>query len=191
MGLGAELQQALAAYSQTDREQTARDQELAIQQLVARHEAVSDFLSGINWRDLFEGDAGRRPTVLKQTVEYILSEESGRKRYLDLATALASALRPCGWHAGSRALARRRRLHARGSGQSRQIYGWPYTVAAMKLNSSFLNCCPVRWSPTGYWTSSGKPGSSNPTSRFSPMNSSMKSGQWSRRTSRLRHCVGW
>lgn len=91
MGLGAELQQALAAYSQTDREQTARDQELAIQQLVTRHEAVSDFLNGVNWRDFFEGDAGRRLTVLKQTVEFILSEESGRKRYLDLATALASA----------------------------------------------------------------------------------------------------
>ena len=91
MGLGAELQQALAAYSQTDREQTARDQELAIQQLVARHEAVIDFLSGVNWPAFFEGDAGRRLTILKQTVEYILSEESGRKRYLDLATALASA----------------------------------------------------------------------------------------------------
>jgi len=91
MGLGAELQQALAAYSQTDREQTARDQELAVQQLLNRHEAVFDFLSDVDWRAFFDSGAPQRLTILKQTVELILSLDNGRKRYLDLAAELSRA----------------------------------------------------------------------------------------------------
>ena len=91
MGLGAELQQALAAYSQTDREQTARDQDAAVQELLTHHEAVCDFLGAVEWRAFFASDPSQRLTILKQTVETILSADDGRKRYLDLATALASA----------------------------------------------------------------------------------------------------
>jgi len=91
MGLGVELQQALAAYSQTDRDQTAKDQDLAVQHLLTQHEAVCDLLEGVNWREFFNADPPRRLTILKTAVEAILSQEGGRKRYLDLATALASA----------------------------------------------------------------------------------------------------
>jgi type I restriction enzyme, R subunit len=91
MGLGVELQHALAAYSQTDRDQTAKDQDLAVQHLLMQHEAVCDLLEGVGWREFFSADPPRRLTILKTTVEAILSQEGGRKRYLDLAAAVASA----------------------------------------------------------------------------------------------------
>jgi type I restriction enzyme R subunit len=91
LGLGAELKQALAAYSQLDRERTAIDQEAAVRLLLAKHEAASDFLSSIQWRAFFTAAAGQRLNVLKQTVEAVLAQPDGRKRYLDLAVELSRA----------------------------------------------------------------------------------------------------
>jgi len=91
LGLGAELKQALAAYSQSDRQRAAADQEAAIRQLVRTHEAVGDLLAKVNWRAFFAADSARRLGILKQTVETVLAAEDGRRRYLDLAAELARA----------------------------------------------------------------------------------------------------
>ncbi len=91
LGLGAELKQALAVYSQSDRERTAIDQEAAVRLLLAKHEAVSDFLASVRWRSFFAASAGQRLNVLKQTVEAVLAQPDGRKRYLDLAVELSRA----------------------------------------------------------------------------------------------------
>jgi type I restriction enzyme R subunit len=91
LGLGAELKQALAAYSQSDRERTAIDQEAAVRLLLAKHEAASDFLSSVQWRAFFGATPGQRLNILKQTVEAVLGQPDGRKRYLDLAVELSRA----------------------------------------------------------------------------------------------------
>ncbi len=91
LGLGAELKQALAAYSQSDRERTAIDQEAAVRLLLAKHEAVSDFLASVRWRTFFTTSVGQRLNILKQTVEAVLTQPDGRKRYLDLAVELSHA----------------------------------------------------------------------------------------------------
>jgi type I restriction enzyme, R subunit len=91
LGLGAELKQALAAYSQSDRERTAIDQDAAVRLLLAKHEAASDFLSAVKWRAFFAASAGQRLNILKQTVEAVLAQSEGRKRYLDLAVELSRA----------------------------------------------------------------------------------------------------
>jgi len=91
LGLGAELKQALAAYSQSDREQTAIDQAAAVRLLLAKHEAIGDFLSAVAWRSFFEAASTTRLSILKQTVEAVLSQQDGRKRYLDMAVELSGA----------------------------------------------------------------------------------------------------
>lgn len=91
LGLGAELKQALAAYSQSDREQTAVDQAAAVRLLLAKHEAIADFLSAVPWRSFFGANSTARLSLLKQTVEAVLSQQDGRKRYLDMAIELSRA----------------------------------------------------------------------------------------------------
>jgi type I restriction enzyme R subunit len=89
LGLGAELKQALADYSQSDRERTAIDQEAAVRLLLVKHEAASDFLSSVPWQTFFNASAGQRLNILKQTVEAVLAQQDGRKRYLDLAAEIS------------------------------------------------------------------------------------------------------
>lgn len=91
LGLGVELKQALAAYSQSDRERTAIDQAATVQKLLKTHEAVSDLLSDVNWRAFFASSDALRLGILKRTVESVLAEPEGRQRYLNLALELATA----------------------------------------------------------------------------------------------------
>lgn len=91
LGIGAELKAALAAYSARDQKSVGVDQDAAVRELVSTYEAIVDFFNGLPWRDFFSANAGGKLNVLRDAVDYTLSLENGRSRFLDLAARLATA----------------------------------------------------------------------------------------------------
>ena len=91
LGIGAELKAALAAYSARDKESVGVDQDAAVRELVSTYEAIVDFFNGLPWQDFFSANSVGKLNVLRNAVDYALSLENGRSRFLDLAARLATA----------------------------------------------------------------------------------------------------
>lgn len=91
LGIGAELKAALAAYSARDQDSAGIDQAAALRELVSVYEATGDFFNGLPWQDFFAASSIRKLEVLRNAVDYALSLENGRSRFLDLAAKLATA----------------------------------------------------------------------------------------------------
>lgn len=91
LGIGAELKAALAEYSSEDRDNAGVDQQAAVRELLATNEAISDLLNGLPWRDFFTANPVGKLHSLKDAIDFVLSLENGRQRYLDLAARLNAA----------------------------------------------------------------------------------------------------
>lgn len=91
LGIGAELKAALAAYSARDQDSVGVDQDAAVRELISTYEAIVDFFNGLPWQDFFSANSVGKLNVLRNAVDYALSLENGRSRFLDLAARLATA----------------------------------------------------------------------------------------------------
>ncbi|WP_029417056.1 type I restriction endonuclease subunit R [Brevundimonas bacteroides] len=91
LGIGAELKAALTTFSARDQEKAGVDQDAAERLLLAEHEAISAMLTDVDWRGFFTEAAAGKLKILRNCIDYVLSVEDGRRRYLDMAARLVTA----------------------------------------------------------------------------------------------------
>jgi type I restriction enzyme R subunit len=90
LGIGAELREALAEYSERDRDQVRLDVNEAVRQTLMRLESAEALLKGVNWRSFFGAEPAGRLTVLKQCLEHLLASQQ-RDRFADVTLELEIA----------------------------------------------------------------------------------------------------
>jgi type I restriction enzyme R subunit len=91
LGLGNELKQALANYSESDREQVGIDQEEAVNALLARYEVIRAMFHGFDYSRYFAVQGKERLSVIPSAMEHILKLEDGKKRFMQAVTELMQA----------------------------------------------------------------------------------------------------
>ncbi|MEN6640959.1 MAG: type I restriction endonuclease subunit R [Armatimonadia bacterium] len=91
LGLAAQLKKALAAYSDSDRQEAGVDLDLAARVLREKYEVVVDMWHGFDYSDCLSGTGQIRLEALPGALEHILQLEDGKKRYLEAVTALSRA----------------------------------------------------------------------------------------------------
>lgn len=90
LGIGAELQAALALYSARDREQVKLDTDEAVRQTLTRLESAIALLENAPWRSFFGASPANRLTVLKQCLEHLLAS-GHRDKFIEVAMELEVA----------------------------------------------------------------------------------------------------
>lgn len=90
LGIGAELQAALAQYSARDREQVKLDTDEAVRQTLTRLESALALLEGAPWHGFFDVSPAERLTVLKQCLEHLLAT-GHRDKFIGTAAELEVA----------------------------------------------------------------------------------------------------
>jgi type I restriction enzyme, R subunit len=90
LGIGAELQAALAQYTARDREQVHVDPDETVRQTLMRLESAQALLDGAPWRAFFPAGPAGRLTILKQCLEHVLAQDQ-REDFIDAGTKLEVA----------------------------------------------------------------------------------------------------
>jgi type I restriction enzyme, R subunit len=99
LGIADELRQALAEYSERDREEAGLDVEKAVRLMQEHYEVVVALLHGFDWhkriRDYATGPSADRLAALSrakvEAEDHLLGEPDGLKRFLKEVTALSQA----------------------------------------------------------------------------------------------------
>ncbi|BAK84650.1 type I restriction endonuclease subunit R [Komagataeibacter medellinensis] len=90
LGVGTELREALAQYTERDRDQVRPDLDEAVRQTLLRLESAETLLEGVAWRRFFNASPGERLTVLKQCLEHLLSTQQ-RDRFVETSLEMEIA----------------------------------------------------------------------------------------------------
>lgn len=91
LGIADELKKALADYTERDRNMTGIPQEEAVAVMLEKYEIVTTILHGFNYSRFFVGNSAERLTVIKEAMEYILSLEDRKNRFMQAVTELSQA----------------------------------------------------------------------------------------------------
>ncbi len=96
LGLADQLKHALATYTQGGgRGQPTYDMAQAIAIMLEKHGVASDILYGFDWRKWTTGKAGERLALIPAGQEHILSQDDGKKRFVQVVTELSRAFALC------------------------------------------------------------------------------------------------
>ncbi len=90
LGIGAELREALAQYTERDRNQVRPDLDEAVRQTLQRLESAEALLQGVQWKRFFGTSPAERLTVLKLCLEHLLSTQH-RDRFVEVGLELETA----------------------------------------------------------------------------------------------------
>ena len=90
LGIGAELREALAQYTERDREQVRPDLDQAVRQALQRLESAEALLQGVDWPRFFGAPPAERLTVLKLCLEHLLATQH-RDRFVEVGLQLETA----------------------------------------------------------------------------------------------------
>jgi len=91
LGIADELKKALADYTERDRDMTGIPKEEAVAVMLEKYEIVASILHGFNYSRFFLGISAERLTIIKEAMEYILSLEDRRNRFMQAVTELSQA----------------------------------------------------------------------------------------------------
>ncbi|MGI8916388.1 MAG: type I restriction enzyme endonuclease domain-containing protein, partial [Chloroflexota bacterium] len=91
LGLADQLRQALAVYTEGDRQQAGIPQEQAVELLRQQVEIVQGMYFGFDYRRIFTVPSAGRMAVLGQAVDHILGLDDGQRRYADAVATLSKA----------------------------------------------------------------------------------------------------
>lgn len=92
LGIASDLKKALSFYADAGgKGDPAATQEQAVQLMLEKLEVVSQLFHGFAYEDYFEAGTGRKLSLILAAEEHILSQENGRKRYMDEVSALSQA----------------------------------------------------------------------------------------------------
>lgn len=91
LGIADELKKALSDYTERDRDMTGIPQEEAVAAMLEKYEIVSSMFHGFDYTRFFSDSPSERLTVIKEAMEYILSQEEGKNRFMQAVTELSKA----------------------------------------------------------------------------------------------------
>ena len=92
LGIASDLKKALSFYSDAGgKGDPANTQEQAVQLMLEKLEVVSQMFHGFPYETYFEADTGKKLSLILAAEEHILSQDNGKKRYIDEVTALSQA----------------------------------------------------------------------------------------------------
>ena len=92
LGIADSLKRALAVYAESGgRGMAAVDQAEAVAVMKEKYEVVQGILHGFDYRSLLKVDTTARMQGIAEAMEFILSQEDGKKRYLQAVTELSKA----------------------------------------------------------------------------------------------------
>ena len=92
LGIASDLKEALSFYSDAGgKGDPAETQEQAVSLMLEKLEVVSNMYHGFAYEDFFEADTSKKLSLILAAEEHILSNEDGKKRYINEVTALSLA----------------------------------------------------------------------------------------------------
>ncbi len=91
LGIADQLKLALADYTEKDRGQAGIPQEEAVAILLEKYEIIQALFHGFDYSLYQTGTPAQRLTVIPNAMEHILTQEHGKKRFLQVATELSKA----------------------------------------------------------------------------------------------------
>jgi type I restriction enzyme R subunit len=96
IGIAENLKNALNDYTESDREKTGVDTEVAAALLVEKYELIKELLHGHDYGKFFTGSASERMSAIVETIDYIIGLREERKNdYLKLVSELSRAYSLC------------------------------------------------------------------------------------------------
>jgi type I restriction enzyme R subunit len=91
-GIVTDLKEALSFYSKSGgRGDPAIIQEKAVDLMIDKYEIVSNMLHGFNYKEYFTADTSKKLDILRDTIEYVLELEDGKKRFIKHVTELSKS----------------------------------------------------------------------------------------------------
>ncbi len=91
LGIADELKKALSDYTERDRDMTGIPQEEAVALMLEKYEVVLSMFHGFDYSRFFSDSPAERLTIIKEAMEYILSQDDGKNRYMQSVTELSKA----------------------------------------------------------------------------------------------------
>ncbi len=91
LGIADQLKQALAAYTEKDRNQAGIPQEQAVEILLEKYEVTTALFHGFDYSLYKTGTSRERLSVIPNAMEHILAQKDGKKRFLQVVTELSKA----------------------------------------------------------------------------------------------------
>lgn len=92
LGIASDLKKALAFYSDAGgKGDPTLLQEQAVQLMLEKLEVVSQMFHGFEYESYFEADTSRKLSLILSAEEHVLSQEDGKKRYINEVSALSRA----------------------------------------------------------------------------------------------------
>ncbi len=91
LGIAPSLKEALSHYADSDRKNPTIPQEEAISVMLEKYEVVKAMFHAFEYASYFSAKASERTRVLSGAMDYILSLEKGKERYLKAVTELSFA----------------------------------------------------------------------------------------------------
>ena len=91
LGIADQLKLALADYTEKDRSEAGIPQEEAVAILLEKYEIIDALFHGFDYSLYKTGTPAQRLTVIPNAMEHILTQENGKKRFLQVVTELSKA----------------------------------------------------------------------------------------------------
>ena len=91
LGIADQLKLALADYTEQDRGQAGIPQEEAVAILLEKHEIIQALFHGFDYSLYKTGTPAQRLTVIPNAMEHILTQNNGKKRFIQVVTELSKA----------------------------------------------------------------------------------------------------
>jgi type I restriction enzyme R subunit len=91
LGLADQLKLALAAYSKQDRGEVGIPQEEAVALMLEKYEIVTALFHGFDYSPFISGTPGQRLAVIPAAMEHVLTQQDGKKRFMQVVTELSKA----------------------------------------------------------------------------------------------------
>jgi type I restriction enzyme R subunit len=91
LGLADQLKLALAAYSEKDRGEAGIPQEEAVALMLEKYEIVTALFHGFDYSPFISGTPGQRLAVIPAAMEHVLTQQDGKKRFMQVVTELSKA----------------------------------------------------------------------------------------------------
>lgn len=96
IGIAENLKNALNDYTESDREKTGVDTELAAAVLQEKLELIQELLQEHDYRKFFTGSAADRMTVIVETIDFVIGlRDEGKNEYIKLVSELSKAFSLC------------------------------------------------------------------------------------------------
>lgn len=96
IGIAEHLKEALAQYTESDKQTTGVDTELAAHVLLEKHDLIRELLHGFDFSKFFTGKSSEKMQVITATMDFILGLDEDRKQdYMNLVTELTKAYSLC------------------------------------------------------------------------------------------------